>query len=135
MDHTLYFDGNNRTISWVIENNEIKAEQMRVHAQCHFDKFVVERSKYIALHVGIFWSIGKFIIKNGDKVRVMLDLKSMFEHLAENKNSKDSFMETRTNFIRQLISQRALGNRYQLIEPHENCERILLSTKNYSNIH
>jgi len=61
---------------------------MRVHAQRYFDKVSVERSKYIALHVGIFWSIGNFIIKNGDKVRVMLDLKSMFELLAENKNSK-----------------------------------------------
>jgi len=61
---------------------------MRVHAQCHLDKVSVERSKYRALHVGIFWSIGNFIIKNGDKVRVMLDLKSMFEHLAENKKSK-----------------------------------------------
>ena len=88
MDHTFYFDGNNRTISWVIENNEIKAEQMRVHAQRYLDKVSVERSKYRALHVGIFWSIGNFIIKNGDKVRVMLDLKSMFELLAENKNSK-----------------------------------------------
>ena len=107
MDHTLYFDGNNRTTSWVIENNEIKAEQMRVHAQCYFDKVSVEQSKYIALHVGIFWSIGKFIIKNDYKVRVMLYLKSMFEHLAENKNSKDSFIETRSDFIRQLTSQRA----------------------------
>ena len=83
MDHTYYFDGNHRMISWVIENNEIKAEQMLVHAQCYFHKVSVERSKYIALHVGIFWSIGNFIIKNGDKVRVMLDLKSMFELLAE----------------------------------------------------
>ena len=81
MDHTFYFDGNNRTISWVIENNEIKTELMRVHAQCYFGMVSVERSKYIALHVGIFWGIGKFIIKNCDNVRVMLNLKSMFEHL------------------------------------------------------
>ena len=107
MDHTYYFYGNSRTISWVIENNEIKAEQTRVHAQCYFDKVSVEQSKYIALHVGIFWSIGKFIIKNGYKVRVMLYLKPMFEHLAENKNNKDSFIETRSDFIRQLTSQRA----------------------------
>jgi len=63
MDHTFYFDGNSRTISWVIENNEIKMEQMRMHAQRYFGKVSVERSKHIDLHVGIFWSIGKFIIK------------------------------------------------------------------------
>ena len=128
MDHTYYFYGNSRTISWVIENNEIKAEQTRVHAQCYFDKVSVERSKYIALHVGIFWSIGKFMKKNGDKVRVMPDLKSMFYHLAENKKSEDPFIEPRTNFIRQLMSQRGLDIRYQLIEPQENYARLLLST-------
>ncbi|TLX90580.1 MAG: hypothetical protein E6K93_05670 [Thaumarchaeota archaeon] len=67
MDHTYYFDGNHRMISWVIENNEIKAEQMLVYAQCYFHKVSVERSKYIALHVGIFWSIGKFIKKMATK--------------------------------------------------------------------
>jgi len=41
------------------------------------------QSKYIALHVGLFWGIGIFIIKNEDIVKIKLDEKIMYDHLSK----------------------------------------------------
>lgn len=128
MDHAYYFDGNAKMISWVVETNKTKVERVRTHTEHYYDQVSVEQSKYIGLHVGIFWSIGKFIIKNGDTVKVMLEQNSMFEHLAKNKKSDDPFIESRTNFIKQIIDQRGLDVRYQLIEPKNNPASKLLNS-------
>lgn len=128
MDHAYYFDGNMEMISWVIETNKIKVEQVRTHTEQYYDQVSIEQSKYIGLHVGLFWSIGKFIIKNGDTVNVMLDQSLMFEYLAKNKKSNDPFIESRASFIRQLIDQRRLDVRYQLIEPKNNLASKLLNS-------
>ncbi len=127
LDHRYYFDGSEKKISWTIENDQTKIDQTRDHAEYYCDKVTVEQSKYIALHVGVFWSIGKFIIKNGDTILVMVDLDSMYEHLSKKTKSQDPFIETRTNFIMQLVNQRGLNVSYQLIKPHENHARLLLS--------
>jgi hypothetical protein len=63
MDHTYYFDANKKMISWTIETNKVMKEQKRTQAEYYYDQVPVEQSKYIALHVGIFWGIGRFIIK------------------------------------------------------------------------
>ena len=126
MDHTYYFDGNEKTISWVIKTDETNIEQKRTHAEYYYDQVSIEQSKYIALHVGIFWAIGRFVIKNGDTVKVMLDLNSMLEHLMKDKKNDDPFIESRTRFIKQLIEQRGLNIRYQLIEPKNNLATKLL---------
>ena len=120
MEHVYFFDGNQKQISWVIQNEKTTVEQYREHAENYLDRVTVEQSKYIALHVGIFWSIGRFIIKNGDSVKIMLDLKTMYEHLSNNMTSTDSFIETRTGFIKQLIEQRKLVIKYELIKPEQN---------------
>ena len=120
MEHVYFFDGNQKQISWVIQNEKTTVEQYREHAENYLDKVSVEQSKYIALHVGIFWSIGRFIIKNGDTVKIMLDLKKMYEHLSNNTASTDSFIETRTGFIKQLIEQRKLVIKYELIKHEQN---------------
>jgi hypothetical protein len=127
MDHNYYFDGNEKTISWIIENSETQVEQTRIHAENYYGMVSKEQSKYIALHVGIFWGIGRFIIKNTDTVNVMLDLKSMFEHLAENKIVNDPFIISKTKFIQQLIDQRGLQVKYHLIESDQNRAAPLLS--------
>jgi hypothetical protein len=127
MDHTYYFDGNAKTISWMIENSETQVKQIRVHAENYYGIVSTEHSKYIALHVGIFWGIGRSIIKNTDNVNVMLDLKSMFEHLAENKIASDPFIISKTKFIQQLIDQRGLRVTYHMIEPRQNRATPLLS--------
>ena len=120
MEHVYFFDGNQKQISWVIQNEKTTVEQYREHAENYLDRVTVVQSKYIALHVGIFWSIGRFIIKNGDSVKIMLDLKTMYDHLSNNMTSTDSFIETRTGFIKQLIEQRKLVIKYELIKPEQN---------------
>jgi len=128
MEHTFFFDGNKKKIFWLIENSRTRSEESRIHAEYFYDKVTIEQSKYIALHVGIFWSIGRFIIKNKDTVKVMLDLESMFDRLVNKKLTTDLFIERRMQFIDQLIQQRNLVVRYHLVDPMENkASKLLLS--------
>jgi hypothetical protein len=126
LEHVLFSDGNTKRISWAIQTGESKVEQKREHADLYVDRVTDEQSKYIALHVGIFWCIGTFRIKNGDTVNVMLDLKSMYEHLANKSKIFDDFIEARTDFINQLIAQRKLDIHYHLIDSKENLASNLL---------
>jgi hypothetical protein len=126
MEHTYFFDGDQKKISWIVENSQMISEESRIHTEYFYDKVTLEQSKYIALHVGIFWAIGRFVIKNGDIVTVMLDLKSMFERIVENKSSDDIFIEQRMQFISQIIKQRDLDVRYQIVDHHQNKASKLL---------
>ncbi len=128
MEHHYFCDGDQKRISWVIQNDDTKVEQFRDQADIYLDKVSNMQSKYIALHAGIFWCVGRFIIKNGDTVKVMLDSRSMFEHLTGNNASTDSFIETRTKFLNMLINQRKLVVLYELIEPQQNIATRLLSS-------
>jgi hypothetical protein len=127
MDHVYFFDGNKKRISWVIQNEKTKIEQHREHAENYLDLVSVEQSKYIALHVGIFWCIGRFIIKNGDVVKIMIDSRSIYDHLSNNTPITDTFIEIRTGFIKQLIDQRKLVIKYELIKPEQNIATLNLS--------
>ena len=127
MEHVYFSDGNQKRISWVIQNEEANVEQHRDHAENYLDRVSIEQSKYIALHVGIFWCIGRLIIKNGDTVKIMLDSKSIYDHLSNNTISTDSFIETRTSFIKQLMEQRKLVIKYELIKPEQNIATKALS--------
>ncbi|MBI2110798.1 MAG: hypothetical protein HYT44_00060 [Nitrosarchaeum sp.] len=120
MEHVLFFDGNTKRISWVIQTNNSVIEQKREHAEIYLDKITNQQSKYIGLHVGLFWGIGMFIIKNQDIVKVAIDDNSIFEHLSTNQKSHDEFIEKRTYFIRQLIEQRKLKVHYELITVDKN---------------
>ena len=124
----LYFDGNEKRIAWIIENNETKFEQTREHSEIYFDKVTSVQSKYIALHVGIFWAIGRFIIKDGEDVKIMIDLNSMYEHLT-GKNQEDMFIRSRINFIKQIIEKRSLQVEFEIIEPSQNIATNLLSSQ------
>jgi hypothetical protein len=126
LEHVLFSDGNAKGISWTIQTDESKVDQKREHADLYVDRVTDEQSKYIALHVGIFWCIGTFRIKNGDTVNVMLDLKSMYEHLTNKSKINDDFIEARTDFINQLIAQRKLDIHYHLINSKENLATNLL---------
>jgi len=124
------FDGNSKAISWAIQTEDSLVEQHRDHADIFLDKVTSEQSRYIALHVGLFWCIGTFIVKNNDEIDVNIDSKSMYEHLTRNNSNQDSFIETRTGFIKQLIEQRILKINYQLIETKENFAVKLLQKRN-----
>jgi hypothetical protein len=130
MEHIYFFDGDQKKISWIIKNSQTRSQESRIHAEYFYDKVTIEQSKYIALHVGIFWGIGRFIIKNGDVVKVMLDLRSMFDRIVKNKSTNDVFIEKRMPFIDQIIQQRNLDVRYQMIEPSQNEASKLLLSKN-----
>lgn len=114
MQHDFYAFGTPKKISWVLKNEESISEQTRDHADMYLDKVTDEQSKYIALHVGIFWCIGTFRIKNEDSIDVMLDSKTMFDHLANGNTINDEFIKNRTSFINQLINQRKLKINYKL---------------------
>ncbi|MBS3923266.1 MAG: hypothetical protein KGZ37_09000 [Nitrosarchaeum sp.] len=120
MEHILFFDGNSKSISWVIQTDNSIVEQKREHAEIYLDKVTDQQSKYIGLHIGIFWGIGTFIIKNEDIVIITTDDKTVFEHLFSNQKSDDKFIEKRTFFIRQLIEQRKLKIKYDLVTSEKN---------------
>ncbi|EGP94021.1 hypothetical protein [Nitrosarchaeum koreense] len=120
MEHILFFDGNSKRISWVIQTDNSIVEQKREHVEIYLDKVTNQQSKYIGLHIGIFWGIGTFIIKNEDIVKITTDDKTVFEHLISNQKSDDEFIEKRTFFIRQLIEQRKLKIKYELVESEKN---------------
>jgi hypothetical protein len=126
LKHTFFFDGNSKKIAWIIQTNNSTVEQKRDHPDNYLDKVTVLQSKYIALHVGIFWGIGRFIINNEDDITIKIDDKSMFGNLSKNKISSDEFIKTRTSFIRQFIYQRKLKVHYEIIEPKENLAFKLL---------
>ena len=126
MKHVFYCDGNQKKIAWVIQTDGNAIEQLRDHADIYLDKITDEQSKFIALHVGVFWGIGRFIIKNNDTVSIMMDSKSMFEHLNGDKQSDDSFIQNRSVFISQIVEQRKLNIECQLIDVKDNLAHKLL---------
>ena len=124
MQHVFYADGNSTKISWLIDTNGKLSSQQREHAQLYYDKVSDIQSKFIALHVGLFWGIGTFIIKNKDSIEIVLDQKEMFEHFSENKTIDDEFIKKRTRFINQLINQRQLEIKYTLEITENNLAKI-----------
>lgn len=120
MEHILFFDGNSKSISWVIQTDNSIVEQKREHVEIYLDKVTNQQSKYIGLHIGVFWGIGTFIIKNEDIVKITTDDKTIFEHLSSKQKSDDEFIEKRTFFIRQLIEQRKLKITYDLVSSEKN---------------
>ena len=113
MQHDFYASGNPKKISWVLKNEESVSEEFRDHVEMYKDKITDEQSKYVALHVGIFWCIGTFHIKDGDSLNIMLDSKTMVDELANGKTKNDEFISKRTLFIKQLIAQRNLKVEYR----------------------
>ncbi len=126
MEHVYFFDGDQKKISWIIENEQARFEESRMHAEYFYNIVTPEQSRYIALHVGIFWGIGRFIIKNSDVVKIMLDHQSMFECLSENRQTDDVFIERRLGFIKQMFRQRNLNVEYQRIDQGKNKASKLL---------
>ena len=54
----------------MIKNKNSEIKQKREHADIYLDKITSQQSKYIALHVGLFWGIGRFVIQNEDQINV-----------------------------------------------------------------
>jgi hypothetical protein len=126
LNHSFFFDGNSRRIAWVIQTNDSKIKQTREHSNIYLNKVTVEQSKYIALHVGLFWGIGKFIIKNEDNITIMIDDNKMFNDLSRNEKPSDEFIKTRTQFITQFMCERKLKINYEFVDSEKNFAAKLL---------
>ena len=129
MDHIFYSDGNAKRILWLIQTNDSIIYQSREHVDIYKDKISNIQSKYVALHIGLFWGIGVFVIKNGDGIKIKLDDKIMFEQLTTNLKIKDEFIQNRIKFINQLIVQRKLKIEFELILQKDNLANKTLNAK------
>ncbi len=116
----MYSDGNTGKITWVIQTNDSKISQKRIHVDLYRDKVTTLQSKYISLHIGLFWGIGVFLIKNEDTIKIKLDEKIMFDQFTSNLEINDKLVEKRIQFIRQLVNQRKIKIQFELIDRCEN---------------
>ena len=124
MHHIFYSDGNAKKISWAIQTNNSTSKECREHVKIYKDKVTDLQSTFIALHVGLFWAIGVFIIKNEDTIKIKLDKKIMYEHFESNLKPRDELIQKRIQFIQQLIKQRKLEIEFDIIEENQNLAKI-----------
>ena len=125
MEHELFFDGTIKKYSWAIKNESKTVHQKREHPPAYLSggKLDVknnEESKFISLHVGIYWGLGVFIIKDNDTINVMCDSKNMYEILTNNKKTNSQIVNDKIYFINQLTNHRNLKINYQIIESKKN---------------
>ena len=120
MKHIFYSDGDSEKISWAIKTEDVLKKQSRDHIEMYKNKITDIQSKYVALHVGLFWTIGVFIVKNEDRITIKLDDEIMLRNLKSNENTNDEFIKKRTQFINQLILQRKLEVQFEKIDSNEN---------------
>jgi len=135
MEHELFFDGNLEEYSWSIKTGKAIINQIREHPPAYLsggklDIKTNEESKFVALHVGIYWGLGVFIIKDFDKVHVMCDSKEMYEILIQQRKTLDRLIDDKIHFINQLVNHRNLKLEYHLKNPTNNIAAEHLSGKN-----
>lgn len=123
MEHIFYSVGDAEKISWAIKTNDILKIQSRDHIEEYKNKVTNIQSSFVALHVGLFWAIGVFIVKNEDTITIKLEDETMIMNFKSKSNTDDEFIKNRTRFINQLIIQRKLAVSFELIEPKENLAR------------
>ena len=126
MEHILYFDGNLKKISWVILTEGQEVTQSRAHVEKYKDKITKIQSKYVALHIALFWGIGTFKIKNEDNVKIKLDEEIMFDQLNSKTKSNDEFIENKIKFILSFIKQRKLRVYFEKISTGNNLSNKFL---------
>ncbi|MCV0431500.1 reverse transcriptase-like protein [Nitrosopumilus sp.] len=129
MHHVFYLDGNTRKVSWIIHTENSISEQSREHVEIYKDRISNIQSKYIALHIGLFWGIGVFIIKNQDHIKIKLDDKEMFDQITNKLSINDEFINKKIKFINQLITQRKLKVEFELIQQKNNPAKKILDAK------
>ena len=135
MEHELFFDGNLKEYSWSIKTGEGVVNQIREHPPAYLSggKLEIkdnEESRFVALHVGIYWGLGVFIIKDFDKIHVMCDSKEMYEILIQQNKTLNQIIDDKIHFINQLVDHRNLKLEYRLIESTKNIAAEHLSGKN-----
>jgi len=135
LEHELFFDGNLKEYSWSIKTEKEIISQIREHPPAYLsggklDIKNKEESRFVALHVGIYWGLGVFIIKDFDKIHVMCDSKEMYEILIQQHKTSNQIIDDKIHFINQLVDHRNLKLEYRLIDPTKNIATEYLSDKN-----
>jgi len=135
LEHELFFDGNLKEYSWSIKTEKEVVSQIREHPPAYLSggKLEIqnkEESRFVALHVGIYWGLGVFIIKDFDKIHVMCDSKEMYEILIRQYKTENQIIDDKIHFINQLVGHRNLKLEYRLINPTKNIATEYLSGKN-----
>ena len=120
MEHILYLDGDLTNISWLIQTNELSVSQNREHTENYNNKITKIQSKYVALHVALFWGIGTFKIKNKDSIKIKLDEKIMYQQLKTEITTQDEFIKNKIKFITNFIKQRNLKVEFEIINLENN---------------
>ena len=126
MERILYSDGDLRKISWIIQTSQTVISQNRKHTENYKDKITKIQSKYVALHVALFWGIGTFNIKNKDSIKIKLDKKIMYQQLKTQISIQDEFTKNKIKFIQSFIKQRKLKVEFELINSQNNLAEKLL---------
>jgi hypothetical protein len=134
MEHDIFFDGNVKEYSWSIKTGDNIAEQIREHPPAYLSggKLDIkdnEESKFVALHVGIYWGLGVHIIKDHDTVNVMCDSEMMYGILTKKNENDNQIIKDKIYFINQLTNLRNLKINYQCIESEKNIATKHLFTK------
>jgi len=135
LEHELFFDGNLKEYSWSIKTGMEIVNQIREHPPAYLSggKLEIknnEESRFVALHVGIYWGLGVFTIKDFDKIHVMCDSKEMYEILIQQHKTENQIIDDKIHFINQLVGHRNLKLEYRLINPTKNIATEYLSGKN-----
>ena len=125
MKHTLFLDGTKTKISWIIQTGSNIRKEFRVHPPAYYSGYKLDvknddQSKFIALHVGLYWGIGVFEIKDGDMVDVMCDSKKMYDIMNSKEETTDQIINDKIHFTNLFIEQRKLIVNYYLIDSDKN---------------
>ena len=78
------------------------------------------------MHVGLYWGIGVFIIKDGDTVDVMCYSKKMYDILNSKHQTSDQIINDKIKFVNLFIEQRKLIVNYHLIAIEDNLASELI---------
>ena len=113
-------------ISWIIQTNELSIYQNRKHTGNYNNKITKIQSKYVALHVALFWGIGTFKIKNKDSIKIKLDEKIMHQQLKTQIIVQDEFIKNKIKFIIGFIKQRNVKVKFEIISSGNNLARKIL---------
>ena len=125
MEHKLFLDGTKTKISWIIQTGSNIRKEFRIHPPAYYSGYKLDvknddQSKFIALHVGIYWGIGVFVIKDGDTVDVMCDSKKMYDIMNLKEETIDQIINDKIHFTNLFIKQRKLIVNYHLIDSDKN---------------
>ena len=126
MHHSIFCDGNAKRICWSIKTDQNLVEQSRDQAEIYAGQVSNMEATYIALHAAVFWSIGVFIIKNGDMVKIHLESEEMIRHLSTDIKSDNKIIEDKKKFINMLAAQRSLQYQFEKISHEQNISSKLL---------